>query len=42
VKLGDVFNAVRNSNIDVGAKVVERGGMEFIIRGVGFIKKLKI
>jgi len=38
-KLGDVFNAVRNSNIDVGAKVVEKGGMEFIIRGVGFIKK---
>jgi len=41
VKLGDVFNAVRNSNIDVGAKVVERGGMEFIIRGVGFIKKIE-
>jgi len=38
-KLSDVFNAVRNSNIDVGAKVVEKGGMEFIIRGVGFIKK---
>ncbi len=41
VKLGDVFNAVRNSNIDVGAKVVEKGGMEFIIRGVGFIKKVE-
>ena len=41
VKLGDVFNTVRNSNIDVGAKVVERGGMEFIIRGVGFIKKIE-
>jgi len=41
VKLSDVFNAVRNSNIDVGAKVVERGGMEFIIRGVGFIKKIE-
>jgi len=41
VKLSDVFNAVRNSNIDVGAKVVERGGMEFIIRGVGFIKKVE-
>lgn len=40
VKLGDLFNAVRNSNIDVGAKVVEKGGMEFIIRGVGFIKKI--
>jgi Cu(I)/Ag(I) efflux system membrane protein CusA/SilA len=41
VKLGEVFNAVRNSNIDVGAKVVEKGGMEFIIRGVGFIKKIE-
>ncbi|MBI5573049.1 MAG: efflux RND transporter permease subunit [Elusimicrobia bacterium] len=41
VKLGDLFNAVRNSNIDVGAKVVEKGGLEFIIRGVGFIKKIE-
>ncbi|MEO0223767.1 MAG: CusA/CzcA family heavy metal efflux RND transporter [candidate division WOR-3 bacterium] len=41
VRLGDVFNAVRNSNIDVGAKVIEKGGMEFIIRGVGFIKKVE-
>ena len=41
VKLGQVFNAVRNSNIDVGAKVIEQGGMEFIIRGVGFIKTVE-
>ena len=41
VKLGEVFNAVRNSNIDVGAKVLERGGMEFIVRGVGFIKNIE-
>uniref|UniRef100_A0A7C6A8D0 Efflux RND transporter permease subunit n=1 Tax=candidate division WOR-3 bacterium TaxID=2052148 RepID=A0A7C6A8D0_UNCW3 len=40
IKFMDVFNAVRNSNLDVGAKVIERGGMEFIIRGVGFIKSL--
>jgi Cu(I)/Ag(I) efflux system membrane protein CusA/SilA len=40
INLMDVFNAVRNSNIDVGAKVVERGGMEFIIRGVGFLKSV--
>lgn len=39
LRLGDIFNAVRNSNIDVGAKVFEQGGMEFIIRGIGFIKK---
>jgi Cu(I)/Ag(I) efflux system membrane protein CusA/SilA len=41
LRLGDIFNAVRRSNIDVGAKVFERGGMEFIIRGAGFIKSLE-
>ncbi|MFH1458753.1 MAG: CusA/CzcA family heavy metal efflux RND transporter [Candidatus Omnitrophota bacterium] len=41
LQLGDIFNAVRNSNIDVGAKVTERGGMEFIIRGVGFIRNIE-
>jgi len=38
VNLHSLYNAVRNSNIDVGAKVIEEGGMEFIVRGVGFIK----
>ncbi|MBE0431868.1 efflux RND transporter permease subunit [candidate division WOR-3 bacterium] len=37
----DVINAVRRSNIDVGAKVFEAGSVEFIIRGVGFIKELE-
>jgi len=41
LNLGDIFNAVRGSNIDVGAKVFEQGGMEFVIRGVGFIKKVE-
>ncbi|MEO0123999.1 MAG: CusA/CzcA family heavy metal efflux RND transporter [candidate division WOR-3 bacterium] len=41
IKFSDVFNAVRNSNIDVGAKVIERGGMEYIIRGVGFIHSIE-
>ena len=40
IKLGQVFNAVRNSNVDVGAKVVEENNMEFIVRGVGFIKNV--
>lgn len=35
--LSDVITAVRASNIDVGAKTVEQGGMEFIVRGKGFI-----
>jgi len=37
----EVVNAVKKSNIDVGAKVFETGGIEFIIRGVGFIKKVE-
>ncbi len=32
-----VIDAVKASNIDVGAKTVEKGGMEFIVRGKGFI-----
>jgi Cu(I)/Ag(I) efflux system membrane protein CusA/SilA len=40
VTLMDVFDAVRKSNIDVGAKVIENGGSEFFIRGVGFVKTI--
>lgn len=40
IKLHQMINAVRKSNIDVGAKVFEEGGVEFIVRGVGFIKKI--
>ncbi len=35
--LSEVISAVKASNIDVGAKTVESGGMEFIVRGKGFI-----
>lgn len=41
VTVMDVFEAVRNSNIDVGAKVIEKNGIEFFIRGVGFIKTVE-
>ncbi|MDA7980524.1 MAG: efflux RND transporter permease subunit [Pirellulales bacterium] len=37
VSLAKVINAVEDSNIDVGAKVVESGGMESLVRGKGFI-----
>lgn len=37
VPLDQLVEAVRKSNIDVGAKTIESGGMEFIIRGRGFI-----
>jgi len=41
VTLMDVYEAVSKSNIDVGAKVVEDNGVEFFIRGVGFIKTVE-
>ncbi len=40
VKLSTIYSAIRKSNIDVGAKVIEQNGMEYIIRGVGFIKDI--
>ena len=38
VKLSDVFTAVRRSNIDVGARTIEMNGVEYLVRGVGFLK----
>lgn len=41
IPLSKLIMAVRKSNIDVGAKVFEEGGMEFVIRGLGFIKSIE-
>ncbi|MEX1096945.1 MAG: efflux RND transporter permease subunit [Planctomycetales bacterium] len=41
VTLPEVYEAVRKSNIDVGAKVVESNRYEFFIRGVGFVKSVR-
>ena len=41
VSLHHMFDAVRRSNVDVGAKVIEEGGAEFIVRGLGFIKSVE-
>lgn len=41
IPLPRLVNAVRRSNIDVGAKVFEEGGMEFIVRGLGFITSIQ-
>ncbi|MCL4215827.1 MAG: efflux RND transporter permease subunit [Candidatus Hydrogenedentes bacterium] len=40
VTLDQVFNAVRTSNIDVGARTIEVNKVEYVIRGLGFIKSL--
>ncbi|MBC8875215.1 MAG: efflux RND transporter permease subunit [Planctomycetes bacterium] len=37
IPLSKVIDATKASNIDVGAKTVEVGGMEFLVRGKGFI-----
>ncbi|WP_052035015.1 efflux RND transporter permease subunit [Rhodopirellula europaea] len=37
IPLDQVVTAIRGSNLDVGAKTVETGGMEFIVRGKGFL-----
>ena len=37
IPLSKVIDSVKAANIDVGAKTVETSGMEFIVRGKGFI-----
>jgi Cu(I)/Ag(I) efflux system membrane protein CusA/SilA len=40
VSVMDVMNAVRNSNLDIGAETVELNNVEYIIRGLGYVKDL--
>ncbi len=40
VSVMDVMNAVRKSNLDIGAETVELNNVEYIIRGLGYIKNL--
>ncbi len=40
VGLDDIFMAVKASNVDVGARTVEINKVEYVIRGLGFIKGL--
>lgn len=41
VTLEDVARAVRRSNLDVGARTIEVNRVEYVIRGLGFIKTVK-
>jgi len=41
IPLTRLIMAVRESNMDVGAKTFEESGMEFIVRGLGFIKSIE-
>ncbi|UCE17560.1 MAG: efflux RND transporter permease subunit, partial [Gemmatimonadota bacterium] len=40
VTLGEIFNAVRMSNVDVGARTIEVNNVEYVIRGLGFIENI--
>ncbi len=39
VTIGQVANAVKNANLDTGARTIEINDAEYIIRGLGFIQK---
>jgi len=39
VTLDNVFDAIRKSNVDVGARTIELNRVEYVVRGLGFIKK---
>jgi Cu(I)/Ag(I) efflux system membrane protein CusA/SilA len=41
VTLGELYSAVARANSSVGGKVIQKGGSENIIRGVGWIKGLR-
>jgi Cu(I)/Ag(I) efflux system membrane protein CusA/SilA len=40
IKLEDVLMAVKMSNQDIGAKTIEVNRVEYVIRGIGFVKSL--
>ena len=41
VSVMDVMNAVRKSNLDIGAETIELNNVEYIIRGLGYLKSLE-
>jgi Cu(I)/Ag(I) efflux system membrane protein CusA/SilA len=40
VTIMDVMNAVKKSNLDIGAETIELNNVEYIIRGIGYVKSL--
>ncbi|MGH1346840.1 MAG: efflux RND transporter permease subunit [Nannocystales bacterium] len=41
VTLAQVAGAVRNSNLDVGARTLEINGAEYMVRGLGFLENIE-
>jgi Cu(I)/Ag(I) efflux system membrane protein CusA/SilA len=40
VSLADVLEAVEQSNLNVGGKVIEESGLEFVVRGIGLLESV--
>lgn len=40
VTMMDVMNAVKESNLNVGGKVIEENEMEFVVRGIGLVHSI--
>ncbi|GAB6395373.1 MAG: efflux RND transporter permease subunit [Bacteroidales bacterium] len=40
VSVMDIMNAVRKSNLDIGAETIEMNGAEYLVRGLGYIKSV--
>ena len=40
VDVGMIMNAVKNSNLDIGARTLEFNRAEYLVRGLGYIKNL--
>ena len=41
VNVADIMNAVKNSNLDIGARTMEFNRAEYLIRALGYIKNLE-
>ncbi len=41
VDIKKIMNAVKNSNLDIGARTLEFNKAEYLVRGLGYIKSLK-
>ncbi len=41
VTLNDIVRAVKNSNLDVGARTIEINRAEYLVRALGYVKSLK-
>lgn len=41
VHFSSLIEAIQNSNIDIGAEVIEDGAREFLVRGRGFFRSIK-